>query len=448
MREHYRSVSTLLLALLLGLTGTTTAQAAGFQIQVQSVKDLGDAFAGGAAAAADAATTFSNPAGLVLQSRQLELGGNLVLPHDRFHDVDSTNGIGALPTGPANVDAGKAALVPNAFLADPLSDRVTFGLALTSPYGLVTSYPGDWIGRYHALKSELKTVTINPALGVRITDQLSLGAGISAQYASTTLSNALDFGTLGFLAGIPGARPSDPAQDGFAKVHGQDWAVGYNLGLLYQVTPATRVGLAYRSRVHYRLTGNAHFRIPAFAQPLAGPSRTVDAEASLTTPDSASLSVYHRLNARWAVMGDISWTHWSLFNTLRIHYADGTPDTVQPENWRNTVRYAVGVSYDYSPAWTFRAGVAYDPSTISDASLRTPRVPDNSRRWVALGATYRPTRNLSLDVGYAHMFVGKSPVQNTETVTGSAAGLPVGSTLDGYYRSSVDLLSAQVQWFF
>lgn len=449
MPQQHRSVSHFLLALLLlGLTGSTTAQAAGFQIQAQSVKDLGDAVAGGAAAAEDAATTLSNPAGLVLQSRQLELGGHLILPRDEFHDSDSTNGIGGLPTGPATVDGAKTALVPNAFFADPLNGRITFGLALTSPYGLVTNYPGDWIGRYHALKSALKTVLINPAVGIRLTDKLSVGVGVSAQYANTTLTNAVDFGTLGFLAGVPGAHPSDPAQDGFAKVHGDDWGFGYNLGLLYQFTPATRVGLAYRSRVRYNITGNAHFEIPSFAQPFAGPSRTVDGQASLTTPDSASLSIYHRLNSRWAVMGDISWTHWSLFNALRIQYADGTPDTVQPENWRNTVRYAIGASYDYSPAWTLRAGVAYDPSAISDATLRTPRVADNSRRWLAFGATYRPSRNISLDVGYAHEFISKSPIQNTETVTGNAAGLPVGSTLDGYYRSSVDIISAQIQWFF
>lgn len=448
MPEQYRSAGGLLLALLLALAGGTTARAAGFQIQVQSVKDLGDAFAGGAAAAEDAATTLSNPAGLVLQRRQLELGANLILPHDRFHDLDSTNGIGGLPTGPSAVDGGTTGLVPNTYFADPLSNRVTFGLALTAPYGLTTSYPGDWIGRYHALKSELKTVAINPALGVRLTDKLSVGVGVSAQYANTTLTNAIDFGTLGFLAGVPGARPSDPAQDGFAKVHGSDWGFGYNLGVLYQFSPATRVGLAYRSRVHYELTGNAHFEVPSFAQPLAGPTRTVDGRASLTTPDNASLSIYHRINSRWAVMGDISWTHWSLFNTLRIQYADGTPDTVQPEHWRNTVRYAIGVSYKYSPHWTLRAGVAYDPSAISDATLRTPRVPDNSRRWVALGATYRPSPHVNLDFGYAHEFVSKSPIQNTETVTGNAAGLPVGSTLDGYYRSSLDIVSAQIQWLF
>lgn len=436
-----------------GLAGTLLVlpglvQAAGFQIQEQGVRGLGNAFAGGAARAEDASTAISNPAGLVRIGRQFELGGHIVMPQADFKDRDSTNAIGGRPTGKADDEGGETAFVPNFFYANPVDDRLSFGFAVSVLYGLRTEYSHDWIGRYHAVESELTSFNINPSLGYRINDRLSLGAGVSAQYVDATLSNALDFGTLGFLSGAPGAQPSNPAFDGFTKLEGDDWGFGYNLGLLYEFDPDTRLGLAYRSKIDHTLSGDNRLTIPDFAVTLAGPSRTRSAKADLTTPATLSLSGYHRLDPQWALMADITWTDWSQFDELRIRFEDGSPDSVQPERWDDTFRYSLGVSYDHSDVLTLRAGVAYDETPIPSDELRTPRIPDNSRLWLALGASYRPAPDLSLDFGYVHIFVDDPVIRDTEVTTGALAGAPVGNTLDGTYDASVDIISAQLQWRF
>ena len=433
-------------------TLVSSAWGAGFQVQEQSVKGLGNAFAGGAAIAEDGSTVLSNPAGLTRLSPQAEFGLHIIAPQSEFKDQNSSNGIGGLPIGKSNEDGGKIAAVPNFFYARPLTDRLSFGLGTSSLYGLATEYDRNWIGRYHAVESELITINLNPGLAYKVNDQLSLGFGVSAQYADATLSNALDFGTLGFLAGAPGATPSTPQLDGFTELSGDDWGFGFNLGLLYQATPNTRIGLAYRSEVDHTLEGKNELIIPDFAVPLAGPSRSRTGKADLTTPATASFSAYHQLDEHWAIMGDITWTGWSSFDELRVQFSndpvDPDPsDSVQPENWDDVFRYSLGVNYRYNPQWIVRAGIAYDESPVSD-EFRTPRIPDNDRLWLSLGGSYRISENFSLDFAYVHIFVEDTPINDTELTTGGLAGAPIGNTLEGEYDASVDLLAVQLQWNF
>ena len=432
--------------LLCGACATGAVFGAGFQIQEQSVKGLGNAFAGGSAIAEDASTVLYNPAGLSrLKQRQVENGLHIIFPQSDFKDGNSTNAIGGVANGGGD-DAGQVAAVPNFFYSNPINDRLTFGFGVSSLYGLVTEYDRNWVGRYHAVKSELLTINVNPALSYRVDEHLSFGAGVSAQYAEAHLTNALDFGTLGFLAGAP-VTPSTPAFDGFTDVEGDAWDFGFNLGVLYQFTPGSRVGLAYRSEIEHTLEGKNKLTIPTFATPLAGPSRTRGVKATATIPATLSLSGYHQLNEKWALMADVTWTDWSAFKELRLRFDDGGADSVQPENWDDSFRYSIGVNYAYSDALLLRAGIAYDKTPVPD-EFRTPRIPDNSRRWVAFGGSYKLSEAFSLDFAYTHIFVSDTPIDDVELTTGGLAGAPVGNRLEGEYEASVDIISAQLQWNF
>lgn len=425
------------------------AGAAGFQIQEQSVKGLGNAFAGGSAIAEDASTAIYNPAGLTrFDSAHVEFGAHVIIPQSEFNNTSSTNGVGGIATGSGD-DGGNVAVVPNTFYVRPLSENLSFGFAISSLYGLVTEYDRNWIGRYHAVKSDLLTVNINPSLGFRVNNQLSFGIGVSAQYADAELTNALDFGTLASLAGAPGATPSNPALDGFSKIEADGWAYGFNLGVLYELNDKTRFGLSYRSEIEHDVEGENHLTIPAFATALAGPSRTRGTSATVSSPATMSLSAYHEINEQWAVMADVTWTEWSSFDELRFSFDDGGADSVQPEQWDDVYRFSIGANYRYNDNWTFRTGIAYDQTPVPNAELRTPRIPDNSRRWLAFGASYRPSDTFSFDVAYTHIFVSDTAISNREETTGSLAGnAMIGSRLEGEYESSVDIISAQLQWNF
>ena len=84
--------------------------------------------------------------------------------------------------------------------------------------------------------------------------------------------------------------------------------------------------------------------------------------------------------------------------------------------------------------WKFRFGVAYDQSPTNDTD-RTPRVPDQDRKWLAFGAQYMLSKGSSLDFGYAHEFI------RTASINNGVAGVP--GRLIGEMDSSVDIFSVQ-----
>lgn len=211
------------------LASQGSAAAAGYAIVEQSVAGLGNAYAGGAAAAEDASTLFYNPAGLTrLPRAQFSAGLHGIFPSARFQNRGSTDLTGGTLSGGEGGDAGRALAVPNLYVSQPLSRGVHLGLGLFSPFGLSTRYHAGWVGRYYALKSDLVSLNINPALACAVTDRLSVGVGINAQYLKAELSNAIDFGAIFGLLGVAGMAPQQ--QDGLVTLKGDSWSWGYNLG--------------------------------------------------------------------------------------------------------------------------------------------------------------------------------------------------------------------------
>lgn len=397
---------------------TVASQAAGFALIEQNASGLGNAYAGQAAAATDASTIFFNPAGMtMLPDRQLVGAGHLIAPQAEFTGtVDRALPANLGGNGGNGGDAGGLVLVPNAYYAMRLTPNMHFGVGMNAPFGLGTEYDRTWVGSTHAVKSELKTINLNPSLAWKASETLSLGVGLSVQYAEATLTNALASGAI-------------------AKVEGDDYSFGANFGVLWKLSDATRFGVAYRSEVDHTLEGD-------FTRSDAATVTPVTADA--TMPDSASLSVFHRLDNRWDILADVTWTGWSDFEELRVRTLTGTTITLTPENWDDSWRYSVGVNYHHNKELTFRAGVAYDETPVSDA-YRTPRIPDESRTWLALGVRYQMSPKTALDVGYAHLFVEDARIDERRSVQVSAAPptfVPV--TVSGNYDASVDILSAQL----
>jgi long-chain fatty acid transport protein len=227
---------------------------------------------------------------------------------------------------------------------------------------------------------------------------------------------------------------------------GDDWGFGYNLGLMLQATPTTRIGLAYRSEIAIEPSGSADFDVDP-RLPIATGGRFVDTGVSgkVDLPQSFSASIAQDLGQRWTVLGDITWTGWSSFPELRFQFDNPLqPDAVTTVDWEDTMRYSLGLQYHHDETLTLRLGLAYDESPIPSAARRTPRIPDADRTWIAIGASYRPWDNLYLDVGYTHIFVKDSTVDNTLESSISA----LQHTLRGTYDSRIDILSAGLRYTF
>jgi len=428
---------------------------AGFALIENSASGQGNAFAGGSAIADDPSTVFFNPAGMSrLRDRELSVVGHIISSEADFKNKGSTAATGGLLSGPDD-DGGATSFVPNLYYVHPLDNAFTLGVGVTVPYGLTTEYDDDWVGRYNAVKSSVSTINVNPSLAWQANEKLSLGVGLNVQYIDVELTSAVDFGAIcvaqeggavlppGTCAGL-GATPQQ--MDGFADLEADNISWGFNLGLLYEFTPQTRAGLAYRSKVEQDLEGDAKFTIPGAMAFITAANVFVksDIEASLDLPETVSLSVYHELTNKVALMADWTWTRWSNFDELRIKYDSSQPDTVTTEDWDDASRYAVGVNYQWNNKLKLRGGLAYDETPIPGSTRRTPRLPANSRTWVSIGAGYVFSKRISVDAGYSHLFIEDGETNNT-----FESSIPtVNHTIKGEYEASVDIFSVQLNWKF
>lgn len=436
---------------------TSNINAAGFAIAENSASGMGSAFAGAAAIAEDASTTYFNPAGLSkLEGSQMIVAGHYVAPASSFTNNGSSLNplVGGLPISGSGEDGGSGAFIPNFYYATKLNDQWAFGLGITAPFGQATEYSDSWVGRYHATKSEIVSLNINPSASFKVNDKFSLGFGVDVQYFEATLANQLDSRAICLGSGAASGTCDffsldtlgDVATDSSQSLSGDDWSVGWNFGLLYDISEDSRLGFAYRSAISHGIKGSVDFtrsaQLDAFLS--AGGSNAITdtgASVGVDVPETMSLSLYHGFNPKWSLLADVTWTKWSSFDQLVIEFDNvEQPTSVIPENWEDSLRYSVGVNYKADSKWIYRAGLALDETPIATAEDRTARLADNDRLWLSFGFGYKMSDSSSIDVGYTHIFFDDTPINNTDA--------SFEHTLTGTYDISVDIFSAQYNWKF
>ena len=286
----------------------------------------------------------------------------------------------------------------------------------------------------YATETSLFVLNASFVASYRFNRQFSVGGGVDVQYLDATLANSIDLG--GLVAMMP------QASDGHVSIGADSWAIGFNLGFLWEPTACTRVGVHYRSATDHDLEGTADFDVPAaFTPVVAATGMFADggASTSVTMPSQVSVSAYHDLNRQWAIMGDITWTEWSTLQEVRILFDNpGQAPSVLDLQWDDALRYSVGVTYKPNNCWTFRGGVALDETPIPDAT-RTPRIPGTDRLWIALGVGYKLSRAVEFDLGYALLIIDDSAVNQTSATRG---------TLRGHHENTVNIVGMQLTWKF
>ncbi len=426
-------IARLLPAVLLALA-SGSASAAGFQLLEQNASGIGNAYAGSAAVAENASTIFFNPAGMTqLQAREVSAGLSLVRPSFKFTDQGSSAGV---LSGNAQ-DAGDWAVLPNAYLSWALNKDVYVGVGMGAPFGLVTEYNRDWIGSAHSIKFDIKTININPSIAWRVNEKVSLGFGLNWQRMEAEYVRRA--GIVDLPAGAGGVPIPRPLSQSFATLDADDDTWGWNIGALFTVSDATKLGVSYRSKIKHELEGSLTVTGP---DPVFNAVGSSGANASVELPDIFIFSVAHKLDPKWELLGDVSWTGWSSIDKVDIMRNSGSLAQRLDTDFQDTWRVALGANYQLNDAWKLKFGVAFDETPVKNAEKRLTSLPDNDRIWFSFGGQWKASKVSTLDMGVSYLYVDDTKINN-----GNAADLSKG-LVNGEYDSSVWILGAQYSMSF
>jgi long-chain fatty acid transport protein len=432
---------TRLTALALGITGALAlgnAHASGFQIRENSVKTMGRAFAGTATSLDDAAAVVNNPAAMSTFEQTTVRNDISLIDLTADYEGGGTTAVGTPLSGNDGGDPGDLTAVPAISAVLPVSgafDNVTFGAAISAPFGLATEYDPNWIGRYNAVTSDVRVIDLTLAASVAITDRFSVGLGLILERADVTLSNAIDYGTA-VCAGSgnpancfnPG-YPFRPQQnDGFLEVSGQDTSIGWLVGLHARPTDRLTIGLSHRGEVDHDLEGRADFTAPGSVTAVLGPAVADTAVyAPLTLPSITTVGVRYDFTDSFRMLLDYQRTGWSSLDAVRIFRPSGAALGNEIFDWKDTDLWALGAEYDLSPAFTLRGGVATDESPTNDTH-RTPRLPDNDRLLYSLGLSWNVSDHMTIEAAYTRIEIDAPTINGVR----ASSGAVLTGGFDGY----------------
>ncbi len=436
-----------LIPALIAVAFSGSAAAAGFQLfGEQSASGLGNAGAGSAAVAENAGTIFYNPAGMTeLQAREISGGLSVVKTNFEFNNDGSS--AGALAATGDGGNGGAWGFVPNAYMSMALTRDIYVGLGIGAPFGLKTEYDDPWVGAAHSTSFDIKTININPSIAWRANDWVSLGFGLNWQKIDAEYVRTVAVTNAGFTASEVKLELSDDA-----------W--GWNAGALFKLSPATKLGVSYRSAIKYKTDGDIKLSSDGSAAgnatvaALRAAGGASDAKATVKLPDMFIVSLSHSLNSQWELLGDVSWTGWSSIPKLDIYRTSGVQNGAIAQtldtDFRDTWRVALGANYKISDAVKLRMGVAYDQTPVKDAEHRLTSLPDNNRTWFSLGAQWKPAKNLTLDVGGAYLYLKDADINNNQSVTvvDAATAAANRGTVKGTYEDSAWLFGVQASMAF
>lgn len=404
--------SLLATAMLLAAGG---ANAAAFQLAEVSTSGLGRAYAGEAAIADNASVVATNPALMSLfKTAQFSTGG--VYVDSRINMNGDVNAaiqnldMKFTKYGSAsqrNVVPG--AFVPNLYFVAPVNDKFALGAGMNVNFGLKSEYDDSYDAGIFGGKTDLSAINLNLSGAYRVTEGLSLGLGVNAVYAKAQVER--NAGIITDAVSDNQVKPKLKTIDSQTVIPDyltskdksvvslQDraaWGFGWNAGVMYQFNEANRIGLAYHSKVDIDFTDRTATSLEA---------KVIKAgekgDLTLTLPDYLELSGFHQLTDKLAVHYSYKYTHWSRLTKLHASFEDGKKAFDKELQYSNNSRVALGASYNLAEKLTLRAGIAYDQA--ASRHHRSAAIPDTDRTWYSLGATYKFTPNLSVDLGYAYL---------------------------------------------
>ena len=435
----WRRIAVSVIVLLAWGSGESWGGGLSFSEHGAKATGMANAFAG---QADDPSAIFYNPAGITqLPGTQAMIGTSIV-----YLDTIFRSGT----TGESTQLQDQFPLVPHFYITHRFKkwdERLSIGLGIYTPFGLVVDWPDNWQGRFDSINARFRATIINPTIALKIMPDLSVAAGL--RYANVSAEFQQKFNP---LVGESKARLFNGTAD----------PIGWNVGLLYHVTKiSTSIGVQFRSEIQAKINGDAEFSGPAAA--LFKPTKF---HSSFKTPPQFIVGISTKVIPRWTINADVEWEGWSTVGTIPLHF-ESTPGSVFNQQtvaqagctnrqtvaqagcrlWKNSYVYRIGAEYAATDRVALRAGYFYDETPIPDDTFET-NIPNANLHAFTAGSGYTWDR-VALDVAYLIGFYEKRAIDNSTldpNVKGGFLGL--GPTAFGSYSTTAHVLTVSVTFKF
>lgn len=413
------------------------ALAGGLLAYEVGTEDMGLASAGMAVRAADASTVFSNPAGMThLEGDQFVVGSQLLYTNTRFSPEPGISP--RLGTGDGGRAGGLNGFFPGGglFYSHSVSPDVKLGFAATGNFGAKLKFDDNWVGRYYGKESTLVGVSFLPSAALRVNEQLSVGASVNIMR--------------GYLKSVTAVNNVAPGlADGQLKVSDSAWGIGGTLGMQYQATPDTRVGLTYSLPIKLNFESPAEFSgVGPGLSAVLGARGLLNANVKLgvTVPQSLMFSAMHQLNSRWTLLGNVGWQQWSKFGKVDVGIDSNNPNNITTNvDFKDTWHTAVGAQYQLDGKTRLNFGVAYD-SKFQSGNYVSPLLPANAAWRFGTGLRQQVSKSFSWGVAAEYLYGGTLDVNKQASIPVALGGR--GNLVGSYKNLGTIFTSATFDWKF
>lgn len=371
--------------------------AGGFRVSLQGVKQL--AMAHTSAHTEDASVAFFNPAGISFIPNKLSVavGGFGAITEVEYQSLETLQSYKTEdPLGTPLYAA----------IAYKVTNNVSVGLSVTTPFGSTIKWADDWTGREIVQKMELKSFYFQPMVSYKFNDWASIG--VSYIYVKGMVDWDKAVTNLGGTLNINDEK-----------------ATGSGFGVGFYLKPSSNLDLsiAYRSPVIMKAdNGVATFTgVPEAV--LTSPQLNVGADgqdaftAELPLVDEYTIGLTYKITPKWLVSANFNYHGWERYSKLTLDFenaqvgnqADKTV-LVSPKNFKNAKTFRIGTQYMLTDKLAGRLGYYFDESPYEDKYF-IPEIPSFDTSVITGGIGYKFGK-LGVDLAAALSFPEARKVNN------------------------------------
>lgn len=416
-------------AALLALGGTP-AQAQ-FGLATSGVGPINRSMGGAAVAAPlDAAgAIYWNPATMgALGRSEMEFGTGFLVPRTTLSSrvPSGVPGVSGL-SGNTGGNNGTFLSPMIALVYSPPDSPLTYGFGVFEIGGFGVNYPvvpnnpilnsqapfGHGVG---PLYTQLQLIQFTPAVSLKLTDKLYVGASANIDMGSLSINPAL-FAPPNLILTRQGPAPIySSATQGRSRLGG-----GFQLGIYYDANESWSFGASLNSPQWFdKYTFNA-------VNPING--NAASPGFKLNFPLQASLGLAYKGIDKMLIASDFRFIDYRDTDGFR-QGGFNKVGALTGLGWQNVFAYALGVQYQWTDAFSTRVGYTFSMNPIGPAmtsfNVGSPTIIMNT---LALGASYNVTKAFKISLTYAHdfqnaisgplvePFLGKIPGSNVRTAS-------------------------------